>query len=122
MVSVEDLNKYIYETVPDGAFPATYLTCEETAIKSQMSGNLERVLRHVFVVEVDGKKVEINCLSDLKPTPYNRFGKIFRAIEGHEIKPLERAPVEKWVGKPVVIIVETKKGRAVITNVLPPKA
>lgn len=114
-------NDYTYETVPDGIWQATYTGFETTEFTDKKTGKPNRCVRHLWEVDVEGRLVKANCLSDMTPTPHNRFGKIFKAFVGRDIKPLERAPIEKWAGTKATLVFETRDGRSTITNILPAK-
>jgi len=116
------MGEYVYECVPEGVWNAVYVGVVEAEIPSRkFEGKKEKVLRHLFDADVSGRIVRIDCLSDLRPSPFNRFGKIFRVFEGRDIRPQESAPVEKWAGRKAVVVVETRNGRSVVANILPPK-
>lgn len=119
---MENENGYIYECVPEGVWSAVYVGVSEDEIPSRKhEGKMEKILRHTWDADVNGRTVRTDCLSDMRPSPFNRFGKIFRVFEGRDIKPQERAPVEKWTGKKATIVVELRNGRSVVANILPPK-
>jgi hypothetical protein len=113
--------EFRYDVVPEGVYQGEYNGYEEGEITNKQTGKPDKILRHYWTVQVGDTRVKSSCLSDIKYTPHNRFGKIVKALLGRDLQPLEGIDPSRFMGKSATLIFESKDGNIRIMNVLPPK-
>jgi hypothetical protein len=66
------------------------------------------VFKHLWEIEYQGKKVELNELSDKRITGRNKLGAIVAALLGRDTKVKEEVDLDSLIGKKAKLMVKNK--------------